>query len=67
MGTDFAVGTMDIDLTTVVAFMQFFDPATDTSSGGGLLMGGALTFTSVSTTAGGAVVGSLVSEVFAFF
>jgi len=56
-------GTQSIDLINIAAFMTFYDPETETSFGGGLLLGGALTFTSLGTTPGAAVVGSLTSDV----
>ena len=42
----------------------FYDPATDSASGGGLILGGSLTFTSAATTAGAPIVGSMTGEVF---
>ena len=60
---DFVVGTQPIDLATVAAFMMFYDPTTDTASGGGLMLPGSLTLTSASMTPSGAVRGSLTGTV----
>ncbi len=62
-GMDFALGTSAIDLVNVAAITTFYDPATDKSSGGGLLLPGSLTLTSVSTVVGAPLVGSLSGEV----
>ncbi|MBS1123820.1 MAG: cellulosomal protein [Deltaproteobacteria bacterium] len=60
---DVTPGTRSIDLVNVAAVMTFYDPATDTASGGGLLLPGSLTLTSASTTAGAPVVGSVTGTV----
>ncbi len=62
--TNVVPGTMPIDLVNVAAIMTFYDPDTDTTSGGGLMLGGSLTFTSADTTAGAPIVGSITGEVF---
>jgi len=56
---DFVPGTMSIDLVNVAALMTFYDPATDTASGGGLVLGGSVTFTEATVTPGTPVVGSI--------
>ncbi|MEZ4403693.1 MAG: CotH kinase family protein [Kofleriaceae bacterium] len=61
--TNYAVGTRTIDLATVAALMTFYDPATDTTAGGGLLLPGTLTLTSASTTPGGVVSGTVSGPV----
>jgi len=60
---NFTPGTRDIDLANVAAIMTFYDPKTDKSSGGGLLLPGSLTLTNASTVAGESVIGSLTGEV----
>ncbi|MBP6633914.1 MAG: CotH kinase family protein [Kofleriaceae bacterium] len=60
----FVVGAHPIDLVNVAAVMTFYDPVTDTAHGGGLILGGTLTLTSVSMTAGGPVSGSLTGTVY---
>lgn len=57
-------GTRAIDLVNVAAMMSFYDPATDTSSGGGLILNGSLTLTSAEATSGAPLVGSMTGEVF---
>lgn len=59
-----APGSMPIDLVNVAAIMTFYDPATDTTSGGGLLLGGTLTLTEADAAADASIVGSLTGEVF---
>ena len=59
-------GTAPIDLLNIAAIMVFDDPATSTSSGGGLVLNGTLTFTSANTTTGGAIVGSMTGDLFEF-
>jgi len=54
---NFVPSTRPIDLANVAAFATFYDPATDTASGGGLILGGSLTLTSADMTPGGAVAG----------
>jgi spore coat protein H len=56
-------GARPIDLLNVAAVFTFYDPATDTSSGGGLIYPGTLTFTAASTTAGAPIVGSITGTV----
>jgi hypothetical protein len=60
---DFVVGTQPIDLGTVAAVMMFYDPVTDTASGGGLVLPGTFTLTNAVMTPGGAVRGSLTGTV----
>ena len=57
-------GTQPIDLVNVAAIMTFYDPETDTSSGGGLILNGSLTLTSAATVADAPIVGSMTGEVF---
>lgn len=59
-------GTAPIDLLNIAAIMVFDDPATSTSSGGGLVLNGTLTFTSANTTTSGAIVGSMTGDLFEF-
>jgi len=47
---DFHPGTFPIDLRNTFAFMTFYDPATDTASGGGLVLPGTLTLNQAATT-----------------
>ncbi len=61
--TDVTPGTRSIDLLNVAALMTFYDPMTDTSRGGGLILPGSLTLTSAGTTAGAPIVGSLTGTV----
>jgi hypothetical protein len=56
-------GTRDIDLANVASFMTFYDPATDTASGGGLVLPGTLTLDQASTVSGQPVSGSVSGEV----
>ncbi len=63
---DVVPGSMPIDLVNVAAIMTFYDPETDTSSGGGLILNGNLTFTSAETVTGAPIVGSMTGEVFEF-
>ncbi|NOY91758.1 MAG: hypothetical protein GXP55_11230 [Deltaproteobacteria bacterium] len=60
---NFVPGTRSIDLANVAAFTTFYDPATDTASGGGLILGGSLTLTSADMTPGGSVTGSFSGQV----
>lgn len=57
-------GSMPIDLVNVAAIMTFYDPVTETSSGGGLLLGGTLTLTEASTDADAPIVGTITGDVF---
>jgi hypothetical protein len=61
---NFVPGTRAIDLVNVAAMMSFYDPATDTSSGGGLILNGSLTLTSAEMTSDAPLVGSMTGEVF---
>ena len=53
----------DVLLAELAAVLTFYDPATETTSGGGLLLGGTLTFGEASREGGAAVVGSITGEV----
>jgi spore coat protein CotH len=56
-------GSMAIDLVNVAAMMAFYDPATDTSSDGGLILNGTFTLSSAATTDGAAIVGAMTGDV----
>lgn len=56
-------GTRAIDLRTLFMAMVFYDPVTDTTSGGGLMLPGSLTLTEGATTPGARVSGSLTGTV----
>lgn len=58
-----APGTRAIDLLNVAAVMTFYDPTTDTSSGGGLLLPGSITFTTATRTDGAPITGTLTGTV----
>lgn len=60
---DVVPGTRAIDLLNVAAIMTFYDPATDTTRGGGLLLPGSLTLTQAATTPGAPIVGSVTGRV----
>jgi hypothetical protein len=60
---DVTPGTRSIDLVNVAALMTFYDPVTDTTRGGGLVLPGSLTLTSAGTTAGAPIVGSITGTV----
>lgn len=60
---DVTVGTRPIDLVNVAAIMTFYDPSTDTASGGGLLLPGSLTLTAAGTGPGAPIVGSVTGTV----
>lgn len=57
-------GSMPVDLVNVAAIMAFYDPVDDTSSGGGLMLGGTVTLTEADTTPGGSLVGSISGDIF---
>jgi hypothetical protein len=59
----FAPGTYAVDLRNVFAFMTFYDPATDSASGGGLVLPGTLTLTQAATTASAPVRGTFTGTV----
>lgn len=59
----YQAGTFPVDLRNVFAFMTFYDPATDTASGGGLVLPGTLTLTQASATPGQPVRGSFTGTV----
>jgi hypothetical protein len=58
-----APGTRPIDLANIAAVMMFYDPVTDTASGGGLMLNGSVTLTSASTVPDAPIVGSLSGDV----
>ncbi len=60
---DVRPGSRAIDLVNVAAIMTFYDPATDTTTGGGLLLPGTLTLTAASTVAGARITGSITGTV----
>lgn len=55
--------TLPIDLGNVAAIMTFYDPDTDTTSGGGLILGGTLTLTSASTVPDEPIIGTITGDV----
>jgi hypothetical protein len=59
----YTVGTHPIDLSNLFGVMVFYDPATNTSSGGGLLLPGSLTLTTNPTTTDALVNGTLTGTV----
>lgn len=59
----YTVGAHPIDFSNVFALLTFYDPATDTATGGGLMLPGTLTLTSTTTTTGTAVTGRLVGRI----
>ncbi|MBZ0238110.1 MAG: CotH kinase family protein [Deltaproteobacteria bacterium] len=59
----FRPGSLPVDLRNVFALMTFYDPATDTASGGGLVLPGTLTLGQAATTAGAPVSGSFTGTV----
>ena len=56
-------GTRAIDLRTLFMALVFYDPATDTASGGGLMLPGSLTLTQGATTPNARITGSLTGTV----
>ena len=56
-------GAHPVDLTNYAAIMTFYDPATMTSHGGGLLLPGTVTFSAAGTTAGATIAGSVTGHV----
>lgn len=62
----FRPGSYPVDLRNVFAFMTFYDPATDTASGGGLVLPGTLTLNQAATTASAPVSGSFTGTVVEF-
>lgn len=59
----FTVGAHPIDLSNVFALMVFYDPVTNKTSGGGLMLPGTLTLTTVNMTPGAPVVGSISGDI----
>ena len=60
---DVRPSTRAIDLLNVAAVMTFYDPATDTAHGGGLILPGTLTLTAAGTSAGASIVGTVAGTV----
>ena len=60
---NFVPGTMDLDLVNVAAIMSFYDANTDTSYGGGLMLGGSVTLTSAGMGVDAPVTGSFTGTV----
>ena len=60
---EFRPGTHTVDLRTAAAYMTFYDPATDTATGGGLMLPATITLTQASTAPNAPVVGSLTGTV----
>ncbi len=60
---NFVPGTLSLDLVNVAAIMSFYDSSTDTSYGGGLMLGGSLTLTSAGMGVDAPVVGSFTGTV----
>ncbi len=60
---DLVVGTIALDISTALGIMTFYDPVTDVSSGGGLMIGGTMTLTSVGQNPGDPIVGTVTSSV----
>lgn len=56
-------GAITVDLRNAFALMTFYDPATDSTSGGGLMFPATITLTQGSTTAGARVSGSFTGNV----
>ncbi len=61
--TKFVPGTLPLDLVNAIGVMVFYDPVTDTSHGGGLIVGGQLTLTSAGMGTDAPIVGSFTGEV----
>jgi hypothetical protein len=59
----FRPGTYTVDLRNVFGYMTFYDPATDTAAGGGLVLPGTLTLNQAATTNGAAVSGTFSGTV----
>ncbi|MBK9034547.1 MAG: CotH kinase family protein [Myxococcales bacterium] len=60
---DVTPGTRPIDLVNVASIMTFYDPVTDTTTGGGLLLPGTLTFSAAGTTPGAPITGTVTGTV----
>jgi hypothetical protein len=60
---NFVPGTLALDLVNVAGIMAFYDSNTETSYGGGLMLGGSVTFTSAGMGTDAPVVGSFSGEV----
>jgi hypothetical protein len=58
-----APGALPVDVRTTFAFTTFYDPATDTSAGGGLVYPGTLTFAEAAPTAGAPIRGTFTGIV----
>lgn len=59
----FRPGSYSVDLRNVFGFITFYDPMTDTASGGGLVLPGTLTLNQAATTTGAPVSGSFTGTV----
>jgi len=59
----FRPGAYQADFRNAFAYMTFYDPATDTATGGGLMFPATITLSQASTTSGARVVGSLTGTV----
>ncbi len=59
----FQPGTFPVDLRNTFAFMTFYDPVTETASGGGLILPGTLTLTQAATTPNAPVRGTFTGTV----
>ncbi len=60
---DITEGTIAIDVIHALAFMSFYDPVTDTSYGGGLILNGSITLSQASLVSGEVLIGSITGEV----
>jgi hypothetical protein len=58
-----ADGPMPVDLINVFAIMSFYDPATDRSSGGGLMLPGTLTLEEAETVPGAPIRGAITGDI----
>ncbi len=56
-------GNHAVDLANVAAIMTFYDPVTDSTSGGGLILPGQLVLDSASTIPGAPIAGSITGDV----
>lgn len=58
-----APGTLSINLADIASLMTFYDPSTETASGGGLILPGTLTLTAGDPVSGAPLTGSLTGTV----
>lgn len=61
--TMYTVGAHPADFSNLFGVLTFFDPVTNQSTGGGLVLPGTLTLTSTTTTTGTAVTGRFVGTI----